>query len=69
MRHWDLMDWFFGITFTLSGVLLLGMICMIPFAIKDSQEFRARCEAKQGIVITGRDIRLCVVDGKIVDGN
>lgn len=69
MRNWDWMDWVMAAFLAGIGLLLVLLIASIPFVIKDSMEFRERCEAKQGIVITGRDIRLCVVDGKIVDGN
>lgn len=50
------------------GILLVLMLVAIPFAVKESMEFRERCEARGGTTISGRDIRLCVVDGKIVDG-
>jgi hypothetical protein len=66
MRTWDWEDVVFNVFLWGCGLLLLASI---PFVIKDSMDFRERCEAKHGIVISGRDIRLCVVDGKIVDGN
>jgi hypothetical protein len=70
MRYgFDWIDFGLNCLLWLCGIVLALFLIALPFAVKDSMEFRERCEAKHGTTITGRDIRLCVVDGKIVDGN
>lgn len=69
MRYFDWGDFFLTALMWVCGLLLVLMLVAIPFAVKDSMDFRKGYEAKGGTTISGRDIRLCVVDGKIVDGN
>lgn len=69
MRSWDWEDVLLNVVWWGAVLLLVLALIAIPFAVKDSMEFRERCEARHGTAITGRDIRICVVDGKIVDGN
>lgn len=67
--RFDVIDFLLNAALWIIGIFMILVLCSVPFAVKESHEFRERCEAKSGHVITGRDIRLCVVDGKIVDGN